>query len=167
MLVGPVELLVLSFPQENADPGVIAAVQEVVEAGFVTVLDLVFLSRSSTGEIREIDVSEKLDDVGLGHLEIQEQALISEDDLDLARDILEPGHSAAVIVYENSWARTVGFRGHRRGRRRTDAARKDPARCGRGGAGSGRDGLRSDASVLPAAAAVPRAALSGVERSVP
>ena len=82
-------------------------VQEVVEAGFVTVLDLVFLSRSSTGEIREIDVSEKLDDVGLGHLEIQEQALISEDDLDLARDILETGHSAAVIVYENSWARTV------------------------------------------------------------
>ena len=87
--------------------GVIAAVREVVDAGFVTVLDLVFLSRSSTGEIREIDVSEKLDDVGLGHLEIQEQALISEDDLDLARDILEPGHSAAVIVYENSWARTV------------------------------------------------------------
>ena len=44
MLVGPVDLLVLSFPQEDADPGVIAAVQEVVEAGFVTVLDLVFLS---------------------------------------------------------------------------------------------------------------------------
>ena len=62
MLVGPVDLLVLSFPQENADPGVIAAVQEVVEAGFVTVLDLVFLSRSATGEIREIDVSEKLDE---------------------------------------------------------------------------------------------------------
>jgi len=107
MLVGPVELLVLSFPQENADPGVIAAVREVVDAGFVTVLDLVFLSRSANGEIREIDVSEKLDDVGLGQLEIQEQALISEDDLELARDILDPGHSAAVIVYENSWARTV------------------------------------------------------------
>ena len=52
-------------------------------------------------------MSEKLDGVGLGHLEIQEQALISEDDLELARDMLEPGHSAAVIVYENSWARTV------------------------------------------------------------
>lgn len=107
MPVGPVELLVLSFPQENADPGVIAAVQEVVDAGFITVLDLVFLARSTDGGIREIDVSEKLDDVGLGLLEIQEQALISEDDLDLARDQLDPGHSAAVIVYENSWARKV------------------------------------------------------------
>lgn len=107
MPVGPVELLVLSFPQENADPGVIAAVREVVDAGFITLLDLVFLSRSADGEIREIDVSETLDDVGLGLLEIEEQALISEDDLDLARDILDPGQSAAVIVYENSWARKV------------------------------------------------------------
>lgn len=107
MPVGPVELLVLSFPQENADPEVISAVREVVDAGFITLLDLVFLSRSPSGEIREIDVSETLDDVGLGLLEIQEQALISEDDLELARDTLDPGHSAAVIVYENSWARKV------------------------------------------------------------
>ena len=107
MPVGPVELLVLSFPTENADPGVIAAMQEVVAGGFITVLDLVFLSRSADGEIREIDVTESLDDVGLGILDIQDQALISEDDLELARDILDPGHSAAVIVYENSWARTV------------------------------------------------------------
>lgn len=107
MPVGPVELLVLSFPQENADPGVVSAVQDVVAAGFITLLDLVFLSRSVDGHIREIDVSGELHDVGLGLLEIQEQALISEDDLELARDILDPGHSAAVIVYENSWARKV------------------------------------------------------------
>ena len=167
MLVGPVELLVLSFPQENADPGVIAAVQEVVDAGFVTVLDLVFLSRSATGEIREIDVSEKLDDVGLGQLEIQEQALISEDDLELARDILDPGHSAAVIVYENSWARTVSGR-DRRCRWGTDVARPDSARCRRGRAGGGRDGLtpgRSPSASMPARR--PRTAMSGFDRTVP
>jgi len=107
MPVGPVELLVVSFPTEVADPAVITAVQDVVASGFITVLDLVFLSRSKDGEIREVDVSESLDDHGLGQLEIQEQALISEDDLELARDTLDPGHSAAVIVYENSWARTV------------------------------------------------------------
>src|SRR4051812_22839610 len=107
MPVGPVELLVLSFPTENADPGVISAMQEVVDGGFITVLDLVFLSRSAAGEIREIDVTESLEDVGLGILDIGDQALISEDDLELARDILDPGHSAAVIVYENSWARKV------------------------------------------------------------
>lgn len=107
MPVGPVELLVVTFPSENADPTVIAAVQEVVSSGFITVLDLVFLSRSEDGVISEVDISGSLDDVGLGLLEIQEQALISEDDLELARDVLDPGQSAAVIVYENTWARTV------------------------------------------------------------
>lgn len=107
MPVGPVELLVVTFPTENADPTVIASVQEVVAGGFITVLDLVFLSRTKEGVISEIDISESLDDVGLGLLEIQEQALISEDDLELARDVLDPGQSAAVIVYENTWARTV------------------------------------------------------------
>jgi hypothetical protein len=107
MPVGPVELLVVTFPSEDADPTVIAAVQEVVSSGFITVLDLVLLSRSKDGVISEVDISGSLEDVGLGLLEIQEQALISEDDLDLARDVLDPGQSAAVIVYENTWARTV------------------------------------------------------------
>lgn len=107
MPVGPVDLLVLTFPSENADPGVIAALQEAVSGGFVTVLDLVLLSRGQDGEVREIDVTEGLDGVALGVLQIKQQALISEDDLELARDTLDPGHSAAVIVYENSWARAV------------------------------------------------------------
>ena len=107
MPVGPVDLLVLSFPSENADPGVIAALQDVVANGTVTVLDLVFVSKSQDGVIRQIDVTEGLDAVGLGMLQIDQQALICEDDLELAIDTLDPGHSAAVVVYENSWARAV------------------------------------------------------------
>ena len=93
MPVGPVDLLVLSFPSENADPGVIAALQDVVSNGFVTVLDLVFLSRGLDGVVRQVDVTEDLDGVGLGILQIEQQSLISEDDLELARDTLDPGHS--------------------------------------------------------------------------
>jgi hypothetical protein len=86
---------------------VLDAMREVVDEGFITVLDLVYLSRSKDGELREIDVTQDLDDAGLGLLDLPEQPLISEDDLELARDTIDPGHSAAVIVYENSWARTV------------------------------------------------------------
>jgi hypothetical protein len=107
MPVGPVDLLVLSFPSENADPGVIAALQDVVSNGFVTVLDLVFLSKGHDGVVRQVDVTQDLDGVGLGILQIEQQSLISEDDLELARDTLDPGHSAALVVYENSWARGV------------------------------------------------------------
>lgn len=107
MAVGPVELLVVSFPSERADVGVVAAVEEVVASGYVTVLDLVFLSKSLDGDLRVVDVSEGLDEHGLAVLQVQGQALISDDDLDLAKDGLEPGASAVVIVYENTWARRV------------------------------------------------------------
>jgi hypothetical protein len=107
MPVGPVDLLVLSFPTESADPGVVAALQDVVLNGSVTVLDLVFLSKGQDGVVREVDIAQDLDGVGLGSLQIDEQALISEDDLELARDTLDPGRSVAVVVYENSWARGV------------------------------------------------------------
>jgi hypothetical protein len=107
MPVGPVDLLVLSFPSENADPGVIEALQDVVANGLVTVLDLVFLSRGQDGVVRKLDVTHDLDGVGLASLQIDQQALISDDDLEMAIDTLDPGHSAAVVVYENSWARAV------------------------------------------------------------
>jgi hypothetical protein len=105
MDVGPVELVVLVFPGERADPSVVEALSEVVSRGHVTVLDLVFLTHTSDGLIRLTDVQEGLDGVGLGTLEVTAQALISEDDLDVVRDSLEQGTSAVVIVYEQTWAR--------------------------------------------------------------
>ena len=108
MEVGPVEMIVLDFPGERADPGVVEAVAEVVRSGSVTLLDLVFITRTTEGEIRITDVDENLDETGLATLEVASQTLVSEDDLDVVRDSLEPGHSAAVIVYEHSWARKVG-----------------------------------------------------------
>ena len=107
MDIGPVELVILTFPGERADPAVVEALSDVVSKGYVTVLDLMFLTRTTDGQIRVTDVDENLDDIGLGTLEVEAQALISEDDLDVVRDSLDPGTSAAVIVYEESWARRV------------------------------------------------------------
>ena len=67
MELGPVELVVLTFPGERADPDVVSAVAKVVFPGYVTVLDLVFISRLQDGQIRITDVDENLDDIGFGH----------------------------------------------------------------------------------------------------
>ena len=107
MDIGPVELIVLTFPGERADPAVVESVAEVVSQGHVTLLDLVFLTRTTDGEIRASDVEQRFDGTGFAGLEVIPQALVSEEDLDLVRDVLEPGNSAAVIVYEETWARRV------------------------------------------------------------
>ena len=59
----------------------------------MTVLDLVFISRLQDGQIRIT-----------GSLEIKAQTLVNEDDMEVIRDSLEPGTSAAIIMYEESWA---------------------------------------------------------------
>ena len=81
----------------------------------MTVLDLVIISRLQDGQIRITDVDENLDDIGFGSLEIKAQTLVNEDDMEVIRDSLEPGASAAIIVYEESWARGVASAGRKAG----------------------------------------------------
>ncbi|MCJ0902824.1 DUF1269 domain-containing family protein [Rhodococcus sp. SRB_17] len=103
--VGPVELVVVAFPGSRVDPDTVAALQNIVERGFVTLLDLVYIAKDTEGNIRQVDVDEDLTDIGLEILSIEAKALISDEDLDVVRESLEPGTSAAIIVYEQTWAR--------------------------------------------------------------
>ena len=80
----------------------------------MTVLDLVTISRLQDGQIRITDVDENLDDIGFGSLEIKAQTLVNEDDMEVIRDSLEPGASAAIIVYEER-ARGVASAGRKAG----------------------------------------------------
>jgi hypothetical protein len=107
MDIGPFELIVLVFPGARADPAVVEVLSGVVSRGYVTVLDLVFLTRTSEGHFRITNADENLHEIGLGSLEIRAQPLISEKELDVVRDSLEPGTSAAVIAYEHSWAQRL------------------------------------------------------------
>ena len=48
MDIGPVELVVLTFPGARPDPAVVASIDAVVSKGYVTVLDLVVIHRPGT-----------------------------------------------------------------------------------------------------------------------
>ena len=103
MDLGPVELIVVQFPGQRADPAVAGMLADVVSRGYAAVLDLVFVARTADGSLRVTDAGDNLDGVGLGSLQLPAQPLISRDDLDLIRDSLRPGTSAVVIAYEHRW----------------------------------------------------------------
>jgi len=98
---------VQTFPGERLDAGVVQSINDVVSQGYVTVLDLVFITRTAAGELTTTDFDENLEATGLAPLDVHGQALLSEDDMDVVRDILDPGSSAALILYEETWARRV------------------------------------------------------------
>jgi hypothetical protein len=103
MDVGPVELIVLQFPGQRADPAVAGELADVVSRGYAAVLDLVFVALTPDGSLRVTDAGDNLDAVGLGPLRPGAHPLISRDDLDLVRDSLRPGTSAVLIAYEHRW----------------------------------------------------------------
>ena len=107
-MVGPVELMVLAFPTQRADRAVVDAVGEVLEHGDVTLLDLVYLARSPGGGTRLVDADDQLDHYGLGRLTVAAHPLISDDDLQVIQDGLDPETSAVVLAYEHTWSSRVG-----------------------------------------------------------
>ncbi|WP_280232924.1 DUF6325 family protein [Nocardia cyriacigeorgica] len=105
--LGPVEMVVLAFPGTRIDRAVTTALAEVVDRGYVTVLDLIYLAMDDTGAIRQVEVDEPLTDIGLDGVTVDSRGLVSDDDLDVVRAAMDPGTSAVVIVYEQTWARKL------------------------------------------------------------
>jgi hypothetical protein len=107
MPLGPVEMLVLAFPGERVGSGVVDALTEVVDGGGLAILDLLFVAKTADGSVRVIEVEDEADAFGFGALAVDPQALTNDADVELIAKALEPGTSAAVLVYEHVWARRI------------------------------------------------------------
>ena len=109
--LGPVDWLVVEFPGPNFGEGQIAPfLDDLVKRELIRVLDMVFLRKNEDGTLETAEISD-LDESQLGEVRMAEAELamvLSEQDvMDLAETI-EPGHSAAVLVWENQWAAPFG-----------------------------------------------------------
>ncbi|MEU4710998.1 DUF6325 family protein [Nocardia salmonicida] len=105
--LGPVEFLVLTFPGTAIDESVSAALAEVVTQGTVTLLDLVVLSMDAAGTVTEREIDDDISAVGLTGLTAADIDLVSDDDLDVVRASMEPETTAVVVVFEETWARSL------------------------------------------------------------
>ncbi|BCW66943.1 hypothetical protein NicSoilB4_17060 [Arthrobacter sp. NicSoilB4] len=109
--LGPVDWLVVEFPGPNFGEGQIAPfLDDLVKRELIRVLDMVFLRKAEDGTLETAEISD-LDESQLGEVRMAEAELamvLSEQDvMDLAETIA-PGHSAAVLVWENQWAAPFG-----------------------------------------------------------
>ena len=109
--LGPVDWIVVEFPGPNFGNGQIAPfLDDLVKRELVRVLDMVFLRKTEDGTLETAEISD-LEEGQLGEVRMAEAELamvLSEQDvMDLAETIA-PGHSAAVLVWENLWAAPFG-----------------------------------------------------------
>ncbi|MBB5911217.1 hypothetical protein BJY24_000084 [Nocardia transvalensis] len=105
--LGPVELAVLTFPGTRIAAPVVDALREVVDGGHATLIDLIYLAKDDSGDLVQVEIDEPLHEVGLDGLAVEPLGLVSDADLDMIRDTMDPGTSAVVVVYEQTWARRL------------------------------------------------------------
>jgi Family of unknown function (DUF6325) len=104
--LGPVDWIVVEFPGSRFNGEMAPALRDLVERDLVRVLDLLVLKKDADGTLEAFELSD-LDPAEIGELRTYEAelaTLLSEEDVTAIAEAIEPGNSAAVLVWENSWA---------------------------------------------------------------
>jgi Family of unknown function (DUF6325) len=107
--IGPVDYAIVAFPGNKFRGEIAPALADLVDAGTIRLIDVAFVGKNPDGETVAFELTELDPDVqeALDRLGIEVQGLLNEDDLQAAADELEPNSSAALLVWENVWARKV------------------------------------------------------------
>jgi len=104
--MGPVEYIVIGFPGNRFNGDIAPALQELVEAGIINILDLIFVYKDAKGNVTAIELSELPDAVASAFETVEGEVgyLLSESDLEAAAEALPNDTSAGLLVWENVWA---------------------------------------------------------------
>lgn len=100
--MGPVDYIVLEWPGQQPSGEAIPHLIDLVDRGLVRILDLVFVTKAEDGTVAEVEINELGAEFAI--FEGASSDLLDEGDIAEASSALEPGTSAAILVWENVWA---------------------------------------------------------------
>lgn len=102
---GPIDYILVEWVDFRPNGEAMSHLLNLVDRGIVRVLDLAFITRNLDGSVSMLEVADLgAEDAGLAVFSGVSSGLIQDDDVQEAGGALEPGASAALLVYENVWA---------------------------------------------------------------
>jgi hypothetical protein len=103
--MGPIDYIVIEWPGKQPTGEAAPHLVDLVERGIIRILDLAFITKAEDGSVAGLEISELGNEVEeLKVFEGASSGLLTDDDTAEAAAALEPGTSAAVLVFENRWA---------------------------------------------------------------
>ncbi len=107
MSLGPVEILVVGFPENKFTGAIVPELQRLVSDETITVIDGLFVMKDTDGgtsftEFDELGLGEEA--TALKEVVNRVEGLISDEDVMELTAELAPGSSAAILVFEHTWA---------------------------------------------------------------
>jgi hypothetical protein len=105
--LGPIDYLVVEWPADKQPTGEgLTHLVDLVDRGIIRILDLAFVRKEADGTMTKLELSD-LDLDGNPELAVFEgvsSGLLGDEEHDEAAAVVEPGRSAALLIYENTWA---------------------------------------------------------------
>lgn len=105
--IGPIDYLIIEFPETNFTGEAIPLLLDLVDRGIVRILDLAFLKVNDDGSLISLDAQQLVDEYGASDWEVfvgASSGLLGQEDFDAAAAIAAPGSALGILVYENTWA---------------------------------------------------------------
>jgi hypothetical protein len=105
--LGPIDWVIVEWPPGKEPNGKgLDMLVDLTERGIVRVLDIAFVRKNEDGSVEgaaigDFDADGTLD---LAIFEGASSGILGQEDYDEAGNAMEPGASAAILVYENTWA---------------------------------------------------------------
>ena len=104
MDIGPVEYLILGFPGNTFTGQIVPELAKLIDSGLVRIIDLTFITKDAAGQVEvvEYDAVEEL--AAFAGLDAEVGGILTDEDVAHAALSLEPNTSAALLVWEDTWA---------------------------------------------------------------
>lgn len=104
--LGPIDYVVVEFPagEANFNGEMAAELVALANTGTIRLLDLLVVHKDDDGAVEAFEVDD-LDEIDeLRALETHVAEILAADDVAHLAEAMEPGSTAGVLVWENSWA---------------------------------------------------------------
>lgn len=103
--MGPVDYVLIEWPGRQPTGEAAPILVDLVERGIIRVLDVAFIAKDEDGSVAGLEIADLGPEAGeLKLFEGASSGLLADDDTAEAAEALDPGTSAALLVYENRWA---------------------------------------------------------------
>lgn len=104
MPLGPVDVYIIGFPENNFSGEIVPAILEQVDKGVIRVLDVLFVTKDADGNVGVLTI-EDLGPEGAAFvdLDVTQAGALNEEDADEVAEDIPANSSALLIAYENTW----------------------------------------------------------------
>ena len=103
--MGPIDYLIVEWPGRQPTGEAAPHLIDLVDRGLIRILDLAFIAKAEDGSVAALEIADLGDEIeAFAAFEGASSGLLGDDDIEQAAGALEPGTSAALLVFENRWA---------------------------------------------------------------